>query len=293
MKLVTFERGSPRLGLLADDDLIVDLSKIGDGKSLPGTMLDLIFAAKPLMPRLAELAASRDGERLPLASVRLLAPIPRPLKNVFCVGRNYAAHAAEGARAQGREVVVPEFPEFFTKPPTAVTGHDAAVPVNAKVTQKFDYEVELGVVIGLAGKDIPRARALDHVFGFTIINDLTARDLQRRHGQWFKGKGLDASCPMGPWIITKDALPNFADLAITLRVNGETRQKSRTSQMVHDVPTIIEQLSRGMTLEPGDVIATGTPEGVGYAMDPPRFLEPGDVVEAEIEGIGVLRTRIV
>jgi 2-keto-4-pentenoate hydratase/2-oxohepta-3-ene-1,7-dioic acid hydratase in catechol pathway len=214
------------------------------------------------------------------------------LKNVFCVGRNYAAHAAEGARAAGREVVVPEVPEFFTKPPTAVTGHNSAVPVDPRVTQKFDYEVELAVVIGTAGKDIPRERALDHVFGFTIVNDLTARDLQRRHGQWFKGKGLDLSCPMGPWIVTRDALPNFADLAITLRVNGETRQKSRTSKMVHDIPAIIEHLSRGMTLEPGDVIATGTPEGVGYAMDPPRFLAAGDVVEAEIEGIGVLRTPI-
>jgi MFS family permease len=154
-------------------------------------------------------------------------------------------------------------------------------------------ELLLGVVIGAAGKDSPRERALAHVFGFTIVNDLTARDLQRRHGQWFKGKGLDASCPMGPWIVVKGALPGFADLAITLRVNGETRQRSRTARMVHDIPTIIEHLSRGMTLEPGDVIATGTPEGVGYAMDPPRFLGPGDVIEAEIEGIGVLRNRIV
>jgi 2-keto-4-pentenoate hydratase/2-oxohepta-3-ene-1,7-dioic acid hydratase in catechol pathway len=292
MKLVTFERGGPRLGLVSGNEQIIDLASVGDGRSFPKTMIDLIFEAKRLMPRLEELTGSRDGERLPLSSVRLLAPIPRPLKNVFCVGRNYAAHAAEGARVQGREVVVPEFPEFFTKPPTAVTGHDSRVAVDPGVTQKFDYEVELGVVIGTAGKDIPRERALDHIFGFTIINDLTARDLQRRHGQWFKGKGLDGSCPMGPWIITKDALPNFADLAITLRVNGETRQQSRTSNMVHDIPTIIEHLSRGMTLEPGDVIATGTPEGVGYAMDPPRFLKAGDTVEAEVEGIGVLRSRI-
>lgn len=292
MKLVTFERGGPRLGLVSGDDQVIDLASVGGGRSFPKTMIDLVFEAKRLMPRLEDLAASREGERLPLSSVRLLAPVPRPLKNVFCVGRNYAAHAAEGARAQGREVVVPEFPEFFTKPPTAVTGHDAPVPVDPKVTQKFDYEVELGIVIGTVGKDIPRERALDHVFGFTIVNDLTARDLQRRHGQWFKGKGLDCSCPMGPWIVTKAALPNFADLAIKLRVNGETRQQSRTSKMVHDIPAIIEHLSRGMTLEPGDIIATGTPEGVGYAMDPPRFLKAGDVVEAEIEGIGVLRSRI-
>jgi 2-keto-4-pentenoate hydratase/2-oxohepta-3-ene-1,7-dioic acid hydratase in catechol pathway len=287
MKLVTFERGGPRLGLVAGDE-VVDLASAG----FPRTMVELIFDAKRLMPRLEAIAGGRAGERLRLASARLLAPIPRPLKNVFCVGRNYAAHAAEGARVQGREVVVPEVPEFFTKPPTAVVGHEAPVPVDPAVTRKFDYEVELGVVIGAAGKDIPRERALEHVFGFTVVNDLTARDLQRRHGQWFKGKGLDASCPMGPWIVVKEALPGFADLAITLRVNGETRQRSRTARMVHDIPAIIEHLSRGMTLEPGDVIATGTPEGVGYAMDPPRFLGPGDVVEAEIEGIGVLRNRI-
>lgn len=290
MKLVTFERGGPRLGIVVGQE-VVDLASLGS-RELPDTMIELIAAAPRLLPRLEELAASREGERLPLGSVRLLAPIPRPRKNVFCVGRNYAAHAAEGARAQGREVVVPEFPEFFTKPPTAVTGHDAEVRIDPEVTRKFDYEVELAVVIGAGGTNIPRERALDHVFGFTIVNDLTARDLQRRHGQWFKGKGLDGSCPMGPWIVTKDALPNFADLAIALRVNGETRQQSRTSKMVHDIPAIIEHLSRGMTLEPGDVIATGTPEGVGYAMDPPRFLAPGDVIEAEIEGIGILRNRM-
>jgi 2-keto-4-pentenoate hydratase/2-oxohepta-3-ene-1,7-dioic acid hydratase in catechol pathway len=290
MKLVTFERSGPRLGIVVDQE-IVDLASVGSGE-LPETMIELIAAAPRFLPRLKELAASRGAERLPLGSVRLLAPIPRPRKNVFCVGRNYAAHAAEGARAQGREVVVPEFPEFFTKPPTAVTGHDAEVRIDPDVTRRFDYEVELAVVIGAGGTNIPRERALDHVFGFTIVNDLTARDLQRRHGQWFKGKGLDGSCPMGPWIVTKDALPSFADLAIALRVNGETRQQSRTSKMVHDVAAIIEHLSRGMTLEPGDVIATGTPEGVGYAMDPPRFLAPGDVVEAEIEGIGILRNRM-
>jgi 2-keto-4-pentenoate hydratase/2-oxohepta-3-ene-1,7-dioic acid hydratase in catechol pathway len=293
MKLVTFERGGDaRLGLVTDDDHVLDLSLIGGGERFPKTMLDLVFEAKRSLPLLAELARGRNGFRYALDSVRLLAPIPRPLKNVFCVGRNYAAHAAEGARAQGREVVVPEFPEFFTKPPTAVTGHEAAVPLDPAVTAKFDYEVELGVVIGTGGKDIPRDRAFEHVFGYTIVNDLTARDLQRRHGQWFKGKGLDASCPMGPWIVTRDALPNAADLGIRLRVNGETRQQSRTSRMVHDIPAIIEHLSRGMTLEPGDVIATGTPEGVGYAMDPPRFLTAGDVVEAEIDGIGILRNRI-
>jgi 2-keto-4-pentenoate hydratase/2-oxohepta-3-ene-1,7-dioic acid hydratase in catechol pathway len=284
MRLVTFEhRGAQGLGAVTKDDEVV---------TLDGSMLDLIRGGAAALEKARGLAEKPGGERLPLTSVHLLAPIPRPAKNVFCVGRNYAAHAAEGARARGQEVVVPEVPEFFSKPPTAVVGQDATVSAAPDATQKFDYEVELAVVIGTAGKDIKAGRALDHVFGFTIVNDLTARDLQRRHGQWFKGKGLDGSCPMGPWIVDKAALPNFADLAITLRVNGETRQKSRTSMMVHNLGAIIEHLSRGMTLEPGDVIATGTPEGVGFAMNPPQFLKAGDAIEAEIEGIGVLRTRI-
>jgi 2-keto-4-pentenoate hydratase/2-oxohepta-3-ene-1,7-dioic acid hydratase in catechol pathway len=284
MRLVTFEhRGAQRLGAVTKDDEVV---------ALDGSMLDLVRGGAAALERARGLAEKPGGERLPLKLVRLLAPIPRPAKNVFCVGRNYAAHAAEGARARGQEVVVPEVPEFFSKPPTAVVGQDATVSAAPEATQKFDYEVELAVVIGTAGKDIEAARALDHVFGFTIVNDLTARDLQRRHGQWFKGKGLDGSCPMGPWIVDKASLPNFADLAITLRVNGETRQKSRTSMMVHNLGAIIEHLSRGMTLEAGDVIATGTPEGVGFAMNPPQFLKAGDAIEAEIEGIGVLRTNI-
>jgi 2-keto-4-pentenoate hydratase/2-oxohepta-3-ene-1,7-dioic acid hydratase in catechol pathway len=284
MRLVTFEhRGAQRLGAVTKDDEVV---------ALDGSMLDLIRGGATALEKARGLAEKPGGERMPLESVRLLAPIPRPTKNVFCVGRNYAAHAAEGARVRGQEVVVPEVPEFFSKPPTAVVGQDATVSAAPEVTQKFDYEVELAVVIGTEGKDIKAGRALDHVFGFTIVNDLTARDLQRRHGQWFKGKGLDGSCPMGPWIVDKAELPNFADLSIALRVNGETRQKSRTSMMVHNVGVIIEHLSRGMTLEAGDVIATGTPEGVGFAMNPPQFLKAGDAIEAEIEGIGVLRTKI-
>ena len=283
MRFVTFEhRGAQRLGAVTKDDEVV---------ALDGSMLDLIRGGAAALEKARGLA-EKPGERMPLKSVRLLAPIPRPSKNVFCVGRNYAAHAAEGARVRGQEVVVPEVPEFFSKPPTAVVGQDATVSAAPDATQKFDYEVELAVVIGAAGKDIKADRALDHVFGFTIINDLTARDLQRRHGQWFKGKGLDGSCPMGPWIVDKASLPKFADLAISLRVNGDTRQSSRTSMMVHNVGVIIEHLSRGMTLEAGDVIATGTPEGVGFAMNPPQFLKAGDAIEAEIEGIGVLRTKI-
>jgi 2-keto-4-pentenoate hydratase/2-oxohepta-3-ene-1,7-dioic acid hydratase in catechol pathway len=296
MRFVTFDySGAPRIGLVTSNDRIIDLhgAKAGSGHEFPADMLGLIRESEWTVEAARHLAEADPKHSIALAEVRLLAPIPRPLKNVFCVGRNYAAHAAEGARAQGREVSLPTVPEFFTKPPTAVTGQGAQVPVDPAVTEKFDYEVELGVVIGKLGKNIPRARALDYVFGFTICNDFTARDLQRRHGQWFKGKGLDSSCACGPWIVHKSALPGFADLPIRLRVNGETRQDSRTSDLIFDVPTLIESLSAGLTLEPGDIISTGTPEGVGYAMDPPRFLKPGDVVEAEIEGIGVLRNEIV
>jgi 2-keto-4-pentenoate hydratase/2-oxohepta-3-ene-1,7-dioic acid hydratase in catechol pathway len=297
MRLITFELdGKRRIGLVTSDNRVLDFKAVeaGSAREFPNDMIGFIREAEWTVDAVRRLAEKAPSANLPmLGSVHLLAPIPRPLKNVFCVGRNYAAHAAEGARAQGREVHLPEVPEFFTKPPTAVTGPDSSVPIDPAVTQKFDYEVELGVVIGKAGKNIKRSRAMEHVFGFTICNDFTARDLQRRHGQWFKGKGLDFSCAMGPWIVEKSALPGFADLAIRLRVNGETRQDSCTSNMIFDVPTLIESLSAGLTLEPGDVISTGTPEGVGYAMDPPRFLHPGDRVEAEIEGIGFLRNVMV
>ena len=186
-----------------------------------------------------------------------------------------------------------EVPVFFTKPPTAVIGPGAAVPIFPHLSTQIDYEVELAVVIGTAGRDIPPERALAHVFGYTIVNDITARDVQRRHGgQYFKGKGLDGSCPMGPWIVTADEIPDPAGLAIRSRVNGELRQDSTTAAMIFDIPTLIASLSAGLTLEPGDVLATGTPSGVGYAMDPPRFLADGDVVACEIEGIGVLENPV-
>jgi 2-keto-4-pentenoate hydratase/2-oxohepta-3-ene-1,7-dioic acid hydratase in catechol pathway len=227
--------------------------------------------------------------RVPAAALDLAAPLPRPAKNVFCVGRNYAEHIAEGERAQKAKIGVTEHPVFFTKPATAVTGPGAEVPLFAHVSEQIDYEVELAVVIGKPGRDIARARAYEHVFGYTIVNDVTARDVQRRHGgQYFKGKGLDGSCPMGPWIVTAGAVPDPGRLGIRLRVNGETRQDGNTSAMIFDIPTLIASLSEGLTLEPGDVIATGTPSGVGYAMDPPRFLKHGDVVECEIDGIGKL-----
>ncbi|MGX7000336.1 fumarylacetoacetate hydrolase family protein [Caballeronia sp. KNU42] len=225
--------------------------------------------------------------------VTLLAPIPRPAKNIFCVGRNYVDHITEGYRARDMEVKLPEFVQLFSKPPTTVTGPDQPIRYDQRITQKLDYEVELAVVIGKTGRDISEDDALDHVFGYTIVNDITARDLQRRHDQWFKGKGLDTSCPMGPWIVTRDEIPFPENLRISLSVNGETRQSASTSQMIFKLPKIIAELSKGLTLEAGDIIATGTPSGVGYAMDPPRLLEPGDIVTCEIEGLGKLTNVIV
>ena len=242
----------------------------------------------------AALAAGRLSDAVvPSSDVHLLAPLPRPAKNVFCVGRNYLEHIAEGERAQNRKIGVTEHPVYFTKPPTAVVGPGAPVPIFPKLSTKVDYEVELAVVIGTSGRDIQPDQAMAHVFGYTIVNDVTARDVQRRHGgQFFKGKGLDGSCPMGPVIVTADAIGDPARLGLRLSVNGECRQDGNTADMIFDIPTLIASLSEGMTLEPGDVIATGTPSGVGYAMDPPAFLEDGDVVVCEIDGIGKLENRM-
>jgi 2-keto-4-pentenoate hydratase/2-oxohepta-3-ene-1,7-dioic acid hydratase in catechol pathway len=220
----------------------------------------------------------------PASRVRLEAPIPRPARNVFCLGRNYKEHAAErGAEA-------PPHPVYFTKAPETVVAPGAKV-VHHAATKELDYEVELAVVIGTAGRDIAPERAREHVFGYTIVNDVTARDLQKRHGQWFKGKSMDTFCPMGPVLVTADEIPDPQALSVAMRINGETRQSSHTSKMIFPVDECIAVLSQGFTVLPGDVIATGTPEGVGAALG--KFLQAGDRMEAEVERIGVLANRIV
>lgn len=240
----------------------------------------------------AESGAHADA-RHAAASVTLLAPIPEPRKNVFCVGRNYAEHIAEGERAQNKKIGVSEHPVYFTKPLTAVIGPHARIPIFPSLSEAIDYEVELTVVIGSPGRNISKANAYDHVFGYTILNDISARDIQRRHGgQFFKGKALDGSCPLGPWIVTADAISNPQALAISSTVNGELRQNDTTASMIFDIPTLISSLSEGMTLEPGDLIATGTPSGVGYAMDPPQFLKDGDTVICDIAEIGQLENSM-
>lgn len=289
--------GETRVGLVLDDGTALDgpaAARAAGVDAAPlGDMIGTIAAWDRLGPVLRAAAASPPpGAVLARGAYTLRAPILRPRKNVFCVGRNYIEHVAEGDRAAGRETEVPKYPQFFTKPPTAVIGPDETVPSYAAITRVLDYEVELALIIGRPGADITAERAFEHIFGYTVANDITARDLQRRHGQWFKGKGLDRSCPLGPWIVPADEIAAPPDLRISLTVNGETRQDSRTSQLIFDIPTIIATLSQGLTFETGDIIATGTPSGVGYAMTPPCVLAPGDVIEATVEGIGTLRTTI-
>jgi 2-keto-4-pentenoate hydratase/2-oxohepta-3-ene-1,7-dioic acid hydratase in catechol pathway len=298
MKFVTFARGVRHdVGLWLEGRGVLDLKLAAElsGESLDASdMVGLIAGGPAALDAARNLARNPPADALyPANEVRLLAPIPRPAKNVFCVGRNYLEHVREGDRMFDRKDDLPKVPNFFTKAPTAVVGPDAEVRWPSKLTQAFDYEVELGVVIGVAGRDIPRAHAYDHVFGYTIINDVTARDLQRSHVQWFKGKSLDTSCPMGPWIVDADELGDPASLELTFFLNGQERQRATVDMMIFDIPTIIESLSAGMTLEPGDVIATGTPSGVGFAMEPKGLLKGGDVMECRIDRIGVLRNTVV
>jgi 2-keto-4-pentenoate hydratase/2-oxohepta-3-ene-1,7-dioic acid hydratase in catechol pathway len=240
----------------------------------------------------AERSSRHTNEVLALLSdARLAAPV-RPGKNVYCVGRNYLEHAKEGARASGRELKLPEVPTFFSKAPTAIADPGARLEFESRVSNEMDWEGELAVVIGSRIKDATEENAMQAVFGYTCLNDITARDLQRAHLQWLKGKSLDNSCPIGPWIVGTDEIPDPHKLQIGLRVNGSRKQQANTDQMIFRIPRIIAELSKGMTLEPGDVIATGTPDGVGFARTPPEFFRDGDTVEIEIQKIGILRNTV-
>lgn len=285
MLLATFEaeRGLHPGAVVGDE--IIDLSAV-----VPD-LLTLIEQGTIGLER-AQAAVQERKHVLPLSSVQLQAPIPRPRKNIVCLGMNYAEHAYESMRAKGLPPSLPEYPVFFTKPPTAVLRPEGVIPYDPALTSQLDWEVELAFVIGRDGKDIAAEEALSYVFGYTIVNDISARDLQNRHQQFFKGKALDGSCPIGPWIVTADELPDAGNLQLRLRVNGETRQDSRTSDLIFDIPTIIATLSRGQTIEAGDIVSTGTPSGVGMGLNPQVWLQPGDVVEAEIERIGVLRNTV-
>jgi len=311
MRLLTFSRkNQQRVGLVGPNGQVIDLAEInrrylrgGSPAFLSGMQAFIEGGATALnvAKKAARYVARQDSEGLKrlsragalfkLSQVKMLSPIPWPRKNVILLGVNYKEHIEEGARARSVELKYPEAPVFFTKPATSVIGHLGKV-IHHRATERLDYEVELAVVMGKKGRDIPKEKVYDYIFGYTICLDMTARDLQRRHGQWFKGKSLDTFCPLGPWIVHKSAIPDPHQLRLVCRVNGEIMQDDRTSNMIFDIPTTIEALSSGMTLEPGEIISTGTPSGVGFARVPPFFLKPGDKVEAEVEGIGVLQVEI-
>ncbi len=311
MRFVTFVRkNQSRVGLIGPADHVIDLAelnrrylKAGSAPYLNSMQAFIEAGGKALSvaKKAARYVAGKDdeglrklrqaGALLKLNQVKIVSPIPWPRKNVVLLGVNYKEHIEEGARARSIELKYPEAPVFFTKPATSVIGHLGKV-VHHKATEKLDYEVELAVIMGKKGRDIPKDKVYDYIFGYTICLDMTARDLQRKHGQWFKGKSLDTYCPLGPWIVHKSAIPDPQALRLVCRVNGQVMQDDRTSNMIFDIPTTIEALSQGMTLEPGEIISTGTPSGVGFARVPPFFLKPGDKVEADIEGIGVLQVEI-
>ncbi|MGZ3640141.1 MAG: fumarylacetoacetate hydrolase family protein [Ktedonobacterales bacterium] len=299
MRLATFRDASGvRIGVVRGET-IIDLARadVLSGEEAGAELRDvlaLIDGGVEALHRAEALAeASLPQAVLPLADVELLAPIPRPRKNIFAVGRNYAEHAAESLRAIGQQMKLPEYPNIFTKAVTTVTGPRADIPYDATVTSELDWEVELGVIIGRGGRHIPREEALAHVWGYTVVNDITARDIQNKAGvQWFQGKSLDGSCPLGPWIVTADEIPDPQHLRLRLWVNDVLKQDDTTEHMLFDVAAIISTLSHVLTLEPGDILATGTPSGVGFARTPPEFLRPGDVMRTEVEGIGALLNMV-
>lgn len=295
MKFVTYSTGQetdvPRLGL-ADpaEGLVRDL-----GDLAPGGLPELIARWSQLGPALRE-DPFGSGPLHALESLTLHAPIPRPVRNIFCVGKNYREHAAEFGRSgydtPSRSEAVPDRPILFSKATTAVTGPYDPIDAHSALTSEVDYEGELGVVIGRGGRGITRESAYDHVWGYVVVNDVTARDLQRDHKQWLLGKSLDTHCPMGPYAVTSDEIADVTALEIETRVNGELRQHARVADLIFDIPELIATLSAGITLLPGDIIATGTPVGVGIGFDPPRFLRPGDVVEVSITGLGAQRNVV-
>jgi 2-keto-4-pentenoate hydratase/2-oxohepta-3-ene-1,7-dioic acid hydratase in catechol pathway len=298
VRICTFEqRGVSAAGVVAADNTIISTVDLLGGATDEDDVLDLLLAGDELLRELRSAARKARGG-IALENAKLQAPIPRPARNVFCIGWNYSEHFEEGKQARGGSgpaltpQEIPQFPAIFTKNPATVVGPDAPVFFPAPHSEQLDWEAELAVVIGRGGRDITEAAAMGHVFGYTCANDVSVRDVQRRHGgQWFKGKNFDTHLPMGPWIVTADEL-DPGDLAIRSRVNGVTKQDSRTKYMVFKIPRLIAEISAGCTLWPGDMIITGTPAGVGFARTPPEFLKVGDVVEVEIEGIGVLRNSI-
>lgn len=293
MRLAAFRDGAATTWAAVSDGKVADARDLGVASTWP-TLLDLACAgpdaSRDLAARLASRAVWKEQHGL-----RLLAPISRPPQNLVAVGLNYRDHVAEAGHAPVRDEDRGR-PMLFTKSRSAIVGPDEPIRIDPHASSQVDWEVELTIVIGRGGRDISEAAAWDHVFGYTIANDVSARDLQfldKRRPQFYQGKSLDTFCPLGPWIVTKDELPNVEDLRITLRVDGVTKQDGRTSQLIFSIPEIIAEISRSRTVEAGELILTGTPSGVGFTRTPPEFLAPGQVVECEIEGIGILRNPVV
>jgi len=294
MRLVTFsdDKGM-RVGVHdIESNTIVDLAAT---TRLPKDMTAFVALGKTGLQRARRAVKSGEG-RLPYESVKIHAPFPRPAKNILCVGKNYHEHAKEfhnsGVDASAGKDAIPEVPIMFTKWPNSVIGPGEAIPSANDYTNSTDYEGELTVVMGAGGRNISRDEAYDHVYGYTIVNDATARTLQNRHRQWFLGKSLDGYCPMGPCIVTADEIKDVNKLHLITRVNGEVRQDAMVSDLIFDIPALIADVSRVMTLEPGDLIATGTCAGVGIGFNPPKYLQPGDVVAITIEPIGTLENPV-
>ena len=283
MRIATIpHEGRQRVGRLSGDGRHVELFD-ADGARGALPIVEAVAAGSPL---------PTTSGRVELAAANLLAPVPLPRRNLFCVGRNYHAHARELSDSVFKDNTAEGWPIVFTKVPECVVGPGAAVTLPTSISRQIDYEAELTIVIGRGGRNIARAEALSHIYGYTIVNDVTARDVQMRHAQWDLGKSFDTFCPMGPWIVTADELDS-TDTRVRCWVNGELRQDARTADLIFDIPTLVETCSRGITLYPGDLIATGSPAGVGMAMNPPRWLGHGDVVRIEVDGLGVLENRYV
>ena len=287
----------PFVGLLHEEK-IIDIHKaeqvIFEMTSFPNTLVECVALGDKFVQNVKQIVDKlKDADRVESyvyarSDVTILAPITRPAKNIFCVGKNYREHAIE----MGTEEDIPKHVMLFSKAPTTVIGHEQEIDPHSHITTELDYEGELAIVIGKKGKRIGEAEAMDYVFGYTIVNDITARNLQAQHKQFLLGKSLDTSCPIGPYLVHKSAISNPYDLTIKTKVNDEIRQDGHTKDMIFSIEHIISTISQGTTIEPGDIIATGTPAGVGKGFKPPKFLQPGDVIEIEVEGIGTLRNTV-
>lgn len=292
MKFVSFVKNDSKMaGVINSKGKIIPFSKLKGFEKIT-EVVDFIKTYGIKLPDGLVKAADEAEEGFALSEVKLLAPIPEMARNVICLGKNYVEHIFEVKGKIPDAPGIPKFPIYFSKFANPASAHGDTVILDTEVTNEMDYEAELAIVIGKTCKNVSRENALDYIFGYTVLNDISARDIQNRHIQWFKGKNLDGYCPIGPAIAHNSDIENPNNLNISCRVNGETRQNSNTRNMIFDIPFIIEDLSKTMTLQPGDIISTGTPEGVGMGFTPPKYLKKGDVVECEVEGIGVLMNKI-